>query len=434
MPSSEGYTTGGPSGGVTHQIGPSPSSMEMLRQLASRPSSNWGQAIGQLGAAFALSHAKKKSEEARVAKETATRERRQGWATQLGEGLSLRDLAAQDPGLLADTKFQQFWQGTREDPAAETWEVVQNPYGRGGVGQRGSISGQITGYQGAADKPREPDRLRATDQHGRLRYLDTGEPAFSDELLGPPPEADEPPLKDRLSMVRDLSSDWMRTTGPMQGLLDQSERMNIGFKMAQDGDMLAGSQAILISFNKLLDPTSVVRESEYARSATGQSALETLRGFVDKLSQGGAGVTLAELETYRRFGQMVVEKALESTVGPERERIGRLIEYAGVDPSLIFTGRFAPQGSQDGGVSAQSSLAAPPVQLAPDTAQASPPPGQAMMTGQGAADPGRIAMYANLPKDALDRQVAIMKANEGDYSPQELAAAALAWQAMNPGQ
>ena len=109
--------------------------------------------------------------------------------------------------------------------------------------------------------------------------------------------------------------------------------------------MLAGSQAILISFNKFLDPTSVVRESEYACSATGQSALETLRGFVDKLSRGGAGVTLSELESYKRFGEQVVQQSLESTVGPERNRISRLVEFAGVDPELIFTGRFASNAS-----------------------------------------------------------------------------------------
>lgn len=130
-------------------------------------------------------------------------------------------------------------------------------------------------------------------------------------------------------MVRQLSDDWRETVRPVQGLLDQANRMDIGYEMAQNGQMLAGSQAILISFNKMLDPTSVVRESEYARSATGQSALETMRGFVDKLKEGGAGVTLRELESYRRFGEQVVRNTLEETVGPERERISRLVAFAG---------------------------------------------------------------------------------------------------------
>lgn len=56
------------------------------------------------------------------------------------------------------------------------------------------------------------------------------------------------------------------------------------------------SQAVLVGFQKLLDPTSVVRESEYARSGDGQSAVNRWKGAWLKLSQGGAGVTLDELE------------------------------------------------------------------------------------------------------------------------------------------
>ena len=236
-------------------------------------------------------------------------------------------------------------------------------------------------------------------------------------------------------MVRDLSSDWQKTTKPMQGILDSSDRMNIGFEMAKSGDMLASSQLILISFNKLLDPGSVVRESEYARSATGQSALETLKGYADKLAQGGAGVTLSELESYKRFGEEVVKKALASTVGPERARISRLVEYAGVDPELIFTGRFAPEAPQ-------AQPQAQP-QAAPALAQAAPPQAQAQATatpgfsalakalaGPGperaparapapaAAGPGpapayslptqRVQDYATLKPDALQRQAARM--------------------------
>ena len=63
-------------------------------------------------------------------------------------------------------------------------------------------------------------------------------------------------MPDQLKMVRQLSDDWQKTVRPIQGLLAQADRMKIGLEMAQSGDLLAGSQAILISFNKLLDPTS----------------------------------------------------------------------------------------------------------------------------------------------------------------------------------
>ena len=92
MPQGQGYSTGGPSGGVDHQIGPSPGSMQLLRQLASRRSNNWGETIGQLGAAFALRHAKTKAEEVRLQKQAETREMRP--RNNFLSGLKVRDEGA----------------------------------------------------------------------------------------------------------------------------------------------------------------------------------------------------------------------------------------------------------------------------------------------------------------------------------------------------
>lgn len=57
----------------------------------------------------------------------------------------------------------------------------------------------------------------------------------------------------------------------------------------------AQSQAIVTAFNKILDPTSVVRESEYARTPEGQSLLNQIEGYTTKLAQGGAGLSESEL-------------------------------------------------------------------------------------------------------------------------------------------
>ena len=74
--------------------------------------------------------------------------------------------------------------------------------------------------------------------------------------------------------------------------------------------------------------------------------------MADKLRKGGAGVVVGELKSYAAFGEKVVQKSLDSVVGPERKRISRLVEFAGVDPELIFTGRFAsdagPQAAPQG--------------------------------------------------------------------------------------
>ena len=58
-----------------------------------------------------------------------------------------------------------------------------------------------------------------------------------------------------------------------------------------DASRLALDQALITIYNKMLDPTSVVRESEYARTAHGQSVINKLQGFQEKIATGGAGLT-----------------------------------------------------------------------------------------------------------------------------------------------
>ena len=48
---------------------------------------------------------------------------------------------------------------------------------------------------------------------------------------------------------------------------------------------------VVTTLNKILDPTSVVRESEFARTAEGQSLLAKMEGYAKKMSKGGSGLT-----------------------------------------------------------------------------------------------------------------------------------------------
>lgn len=75
-----------------------------------------------------------------------------------------------------------------------------------------------------------------------------------------------------------------------------------------DGTSLnPASQAMLVTFQKMLDPTSVVRESEYARSGDGQSLSQRIQGFGVKLSQGGAGVTQAGLQEFYEMSLQLLD-------------------------------------------------------------------------------------------------------------------------------
>ena len=66
-------------------------------------------------------------------------------------------------------------------------------------------------------------------------------------------------------------------------------------KATTDGtSKAAADQALIISYNKMLDPGSVVREGEFARSTQGQSLINQAQAKIDQLAKGGAGLTDSE--------------------------------------------------------------------------------------------------------------------------------------------
>lgn len=86
------------------------------------------------------------------------------------------------------------------------------------------------------------------------------------------------------------------------------------------GSMIAVDQAVINAFNKLMDPTSVVRESEYARTASDQSLMNRLKGQLGpdgKLAVGGAGLTKQDREAIarmaRNFTAAAATKAKDAT-------------------------------------------------------------------------------------------------------------------------
>lgn len=96
-----------------------------------------------------------------------------------------------------------------------------------------------------------------------------------------------------------------------------------------------GSQAAIIAFNKLLDPTSVVRESEYARTPEGVSLLSRLQGFQLKLSQGGAGLTLQEVGALKDTANALLNGYIQDSISAG-ELIKRQAENLGIDPRLVL--------------------------------------------------------------------------------------------------
>lgn len=99
--------------------------------------------------------------------------------------------------------------------------------------------------------------------------------------------------------------------------------------------MIAVDQALITMYNKMLDPMSVVRESEYARSQADIALLNRIRGKLDKIVTGGAGLTAAErkalVDMARRFYSVSRSRYDETSEFFQQNAID-----AGVDPARVI--------------------------------------------------------------------------------------------------
>lgn len=109
---------------------------------------------------------------------------------------------------------------------------------------------------------------------------------------------------------------------------------NEALQVRQQGKPVAPADQVLITaFNKMIDPQSVVREGEYARTTTGQSVINRLSGITQRAITGGAGLADADrqaiketsdrlyndyLKLYRQQENFYKEIAGQSNLNPER--------------------------------------------------------------------------------------------------------------------
>jgi hypothetical protein len=133
-----------------------------------------------------------------------------------------------------------------------------------------------------------------------------------------------------------LSTKWENISKNARETQRSVRLMEEGMKAARAGNRGAGYQDVIITFQKILDPNSVVREAEYDRTAAGQSLVNRVEGYIEQLQHGGARMPLAELEKYAELARGIAAQTNEMVI-PERERIGRNADYFGVPRQLIFS-------------------------------------------------------------------------------------------------
>lgn len=127
----------------------------------------------------------------------------------------------------------------------------------------------------------------------------------------------------KVTASRGLLKDYQAAVKPARELERQLTIMDEGLKAAKAGNLNAGSQAVLVTFQKILDPASVVRESEYARTPEGLSVLQRLEGLGPRIIQGGPGVPVAQLEEFYSLAKNITDAM-------SREAEGKTADYRAI--------------------------------------------------------------------------------------------------------
>lgn len=97
----------------------------------------------------------------------------------------------------------------------------------------------------------------------------------------------------------------------------------------------AADQDIVMAFNKYLDENSVVRESEFARTAQGQSFFNKIDGYIRKVKEGGSGLSPSEREDIVRSMDLIYEVA-KNTAQQDIDAYTDLALRYNINPSDIM--------------------------------------------------------------------------------------------------
>jgi hypothetical protein len=152
------------------------------------------------------------------------------------------------------------------------------------------------------------------------------------------------------NIINRLSNQWMTASKPVRELDRAVSLMDTGIKAAEEGNLAQGAQAVLVTFQKILDPTSVVRETEYARSAEGLALLSRIQGAYERLASGGAGVPVSELKKFASLARQMAD-AQRSSVKAIQERIGKTADRYNIPRELVTDSATSATGGggADGG-------------------------------------------------------------------------------------
>lgn len=284
----------------------------------------------------------------------------------------------------------------------------------------GALAGQIEGVaEGGIDRPEAAQILGAFTRAGQAAPA-----GITGAAIAPSPEEQRAQRQNlelqqaRLDLAKQTAESGKPLTGKqrvgsitsLRSKLNSTDDVKTFVKMRQAvnknleaarllkaGEITRGAaqETILLNFQKSLDPTSVVRESEFARTGTGASILNQVDNLVDRSIQGGFidNETVQSInnlmEQFARGAQELANRQVEdfraiaADAGLNPNRVGELFTDFGA-PAPSTTGQAAPAAPPQAGGQAVSGPGAP-------TGQAGAAP--AVQAGTPPAPPANIDSY-----------------------------------------
>ena len=483
-------------GAPSFQIGSRPA-RKYAQYAQGNNNSNWASALAQIGGAFAEKHHRDKAKAAEAARVEMQAVQRTGWSQKIGEGATVREIAKSDPSIIGDADYLNFLSNNKPQAEAETFEIADNPYGRGGTGQRSSTSGRIVGYQGPQAPEGPPEtmvdkagfhRYLGGDLHGQRVFPDVETPAAEPKLSPAILAFEQARERGHLEPGTTFEDykNFGRTTNTFQTPPPVPER---GYRNVFDDQGRFSAQELIpgsAAERKLAEAQAKQEAAAQTTAERGNIVSEHAQGIRESMESAHLPVTglfsftqdipgtaghdiakridtlqavagfdalnkmRAESPTGGALGQVSERelKFLQSVVGSLElsQSKGQFLEnLARVESTFnrIVHGGVAPQPQPPEPQRPSTPLAralvggptAASLGGAPQAAQGQPPQAPGVLSD---GDKDRIAMYATMPHDALKRQVATMAqklaANPGAYSQAEIVAAKVAYDKAFPNE
>jgi hypothetical protein len=134
----------------------------------------------------------------------------------------------------------------------------------------------------------------------------------------------------------------------------------------------ASDLSFIFQYMKMLDPGSVVRESEYATAQNARGVPDTIRNLHNQVLQGRR-LTPAQREQFLGTAGNLAAEA-EQRMGQVRDDIARQLQANRVDPSVYLPG-YAPPAAAAGPAPGAVRVKGAPAPAAAPASPDAPPPG-----------------------------------------------------------